>query len=159
VDFSVQEEAPKMKPRSYKEALTRLTVQLDVVSKSKPIATMSKKTVSFTKVPTQQQSRDWSFPPGRGEASRNKVAAMDKRDADAAAAEKKATALKRQYGETTQRLPLTVIPGKRNCPISIYGDYVMGTKKLATVAEAKKKELSIDDDDSTGVGDSKAKDP
>jgi hypothetical protein len=56
VDSSVQEEAPKKKPpRSYKEALTRQTVQLDVVSKSKPTATMS-----FTKFPTQQ-SCDWSF--------------------------------------------------------------------------------------------------
>jgi hypothetical protein len=61
VDSSVQEEAPKKKPpRSYKEALTRQTVQLDVVSKSKPTATMSKKAVSFTKFPTQQ-SCDWSF--------------------------------------------------------------------------------------------------
>ncbi len=68
VDSSVQEEAPKKKPRSYKEALTRPTVQLDVVSKSKPTATLSKKAVSFTKVPTQQ-SRDWSFPPERGEAT------------------------------------------------------------------------------------------
>jgi hypothetical protein len=82
VDSSFQEEAPKKKPRSYKEALTRPTVQLDVVSTSK-----SKPT---------KKSRDWNFPPGRGEATRNKVAAMDKRDAAAAAAEKKAV---RQHRE------------------------------------------------------------
>ena len=145
VDSSVQEEAQKKKPRSYKEALTRPTMQLDMVSTSKSKPT--KKAVSFTKV-TQQQSRDWSFPPGRGEATRNKVAAMDKRDAEAAAAEKKAAALKRQYGETTQRLPTTVIPGKRNCPISIYGNYITGTKKLATIVKPKLAEISIDDDDS-----------
>jgi len=42
----------------------------------------------------------------------------------------------------------TIVPGKRNCPISIYGNYVTGTKQLATVAATKVKELSIDDDDS-----------
>ena len=42
----------------------------------------------------------------------------------------------------------TIVPGKRNCPISIYGSYVTGTKQLATVAATKVKELSIDDDDS-----------
>ena len=73
---------------------------------------------------------------------------MDNRDAEAAAAEKRAAALKTQYGETTQRLPTTVIPGKRYCPISIYGNYVTGTKKLETIVKPKVAEMSIDDEDS-----------
>jgi len=103
-DSSMTKEAPKKQSRSYKEVLTRPSAKLDVVSKS----TASRKSnakVSFADTKVPRKSRDWSFPPARGEAIRNKVAAMDKRDAEAAA-------LKRQCGETTQRVSKTIVPGK-----------------------------------------------
>jgi hypothetical protein len=52
-----------------------------------------------------------------------------------------------------------VIPGKRNCHLSIYGNYVTGTKKLATITKIKDQENSIDNENSDDFVDTTASMP